>query len=71
MTFLEFLSLQEAATLLHIGERTAYTRCRLGQLPGAAKVGGRWRVDRAALEGWLRRGGDAPSKPPRHPEGRG
>jgi len=64
----DYLTLQEAATLLRIGERTAYTRCRSGQLPGAAKVGGRWRVDRAVLEDWLRRGGDAPSKPLRRPE---
>jgi excisionase family DNA binding protein len=66
----EYLTLQEAATLLRIGERTAYTRCRSGQFPGAAKVGGRWRVDRVVLERWLRRGGDAPSKTPRRPEER-
>ena len=66
----EYLTLQEAAALLRIGERTAYTRCRSGQLPGAAKVGGRWRVDRATLESWLRRGGDAPPKPRSRPEER-
>jgi len=66
-----YLTLQEAAALLRIGERTAYARCRSGQLPGAAKVGGRWRVDRTVLEIWLRRGGDAHSSPPGRPEERG
>lgn len=64
----EYLTLQEAATLQRIGERT---RCRSGQLPGAAKVGGRWRIDRAVQERRLRRGGDAPSMPRWRPGERG
>lgn len=64
------LALEEAAHLLRIGERTAYSPCRPGQLPGDVKVGGRWRVDCAALERCLRQGGDAPCKPLGRPEER-
>lgn len=63
----EYLTLQEVADLLRISERTAYTRCREGQLPGAAKVAGKWRVERAALEEWLREGGEAPRQAPQKP----
>jgi len=70
MTAPVYPTLQEAATLLRFGERTAYSRCRPGQLSGAAKVGARWRVDRAVLESRLRRRGGAPSRPRRRPEGR-
>jgi len=69
MTAPVYPTLQEAATLLRFGERTAYARCRSGRLPSVAKVGGRCRVDRAVLERRLRRRGGAPSRPPR-PEGR-
>lgn len=64
----EYLTLQEVADFLRIGRSTAYERCRSGQLPGAAKVAGKWLVERAALEEWLRKGGEARREAPEKPE---
>lgn len=63
----EFLTVREVCRLLRIGERTAYELCRTGQLAGAVKVGGQWRVERAAFEEWIRKGGDA-SRDSREPK---
>lgn len=64
----EFLTVREICELLRIGERTVYEMCRTGNLPGAVKVGGQWRVERTAFEAWLRRGGDAARETPRGQE---
>jgi excisionase family DNA binding protein len=55
----EFLTLKEVAKLLRIGERTTYELCRTGQLGGAIKVGGQWRIEREAFSRWVERGGGA------------
>ena len=55
----QYLTIQEVCTLLRLSERTIYRMCREGSLPGAAKVGGSWRVSRAELESWLVAGGEA------------
>ncbi len=57
-----FLCLPEAAALLRIGERTAYTLARTGRLP-AIKVGGQWRVHRPTLMKWATSGGPSPVVP--------
>ena len=49
-----FLTIQEAARLLRLGERTTYRLAREGELPGAVKLGNQWRVDREVLMGWVR-----------------
>lgn len=54
----EFITLQDVCELLKLSDRTVYGLCRQGKLPGAAKVGGRWRVDRAKLLTWLEAGGE-------------
>ncbi len=54
-----YLTIQQVCELLQLGERTVYEMCRQGKLPGAAKVGGSWRVDETALRDWLARGGEA------------
>jgi len=54
----EFLTIPDVAELLKLGERTVYQLAREGRIGGAAKVGGQWRFDRAALLQWLRAGGD-------------
>ena len=58
----KFLTLQEVCKLLRIGERTAYELCRTGKMGGAVKVGGVWRIDRAAFERWIRKGGGPAGK---------
>lgn len=55
----EFLTLREVSKLLRIGERTAYELCRTGQLGGAIKVGGQWRIEREAFARWVGQGGGA------------
>ena len=47
------LTIQEVAALLRISERTIYAMAKEGRLPGAVKVGGRWRVLRVKLMAWL------------------
>lgn len=49
----EFLSIPETASLLRIGERTAYKLVREGRLP-ALKLGGQWRIHRPTLLAWAR-----------------
>ena len=50
----EVLTMKEVATLLKIGEKTAYTMAQRGDLPGF-KVGGQWRFKRADLDRWIER----------------
>lgn len=51
------LSVSQAAELAGVSRSVAYTWARLGCLPGAVHVGGRWYVRRLVLLAWL--GGDA------------
>ncbi len=53
----DFLTLDEAAAILRIGKRTAYELARSGQLGGATKVGGSWRVLKQEFDKWIRQGG--------------
>ena len=52
-----FLTIEEAAELLRISARSAYTLAREGRLAGAVKVGNQWRVDRLALMAWAKEEG--------------
>ena len=62
----EFLTIEEVSSLLRLSDRSIYDLCRGGRLPGAAKVGGVWRVDREVLQAWLAAGGNAGhQEPPR------
>ena len=54
---MEFMTVAEAAALLRIGERTAYTLVREGRIP-AVKVGNQWRIEKTTFEAWLAKGGD-------------
>lgn len=47
-----FLTIPEVARLLRVGERTAYSLARAGELAGAVRVGNQWRVSRSALDRW-------------------
>lgn len=62
----ELLTIDETAALLKLSDRTVYEMLRTGRLPGAAKVSGKWRVDKAKLLDWIAKGGEladaAPSK---------
>lgn len=49
-----FLTIPECAELLRLSERSVYGMARNGELPGAVKVGGKWRVERATLMASLR-----------------
>ena len=55
----DYLTIEEVCALLKLSDRTIYDLCRKGKLPGAAKVGGVWRVDQSKLTAWLQAGGDA------------
>lgn len=55
----DFITIKEACELLRLTDRTLYDLCRQGKLPGAAKVGGQWRLDREKLLAWLAEGGEA------------
>ena len=46
-------SIQEAAGLLGIGRSLAYELAQEGTLPGVRRLGRRYVVSRAALDGWL------------------
>lgn len=54
---MKFRTVPEAAKLLRIGERTAYTLVHEGRLP-AVIVGNQWRIERGAVEEWLAQGGN-------------
>ena len=54
-----FVTVKEASELLRVTDRTLYDLCRQGKVPGAAKVGGQWRLDREKLLAWLAEGGEA------------
>ena len=54
-----FLTVPEAAELLRLTDRTVYDLCRQAKLPGAAKIGGQWRIDKDKLLAWLAEGGQA------------
>ena len=45
----ELLKIAEVAQLLRISASNAYRMAERGELPGAVKVGGLWRIGRAQL----------------------
>ena len=53
----EYLTIEEVSALLRLSDRSVYDLCRKGKLPGAAKVGGVWRVERVKMLAWLASGG--------------
>ena len=57
----EYLTIGEVCEKLRLAERTVYEMVRNGRLPGAAKVGGSWRIKTEVLEAWLAAGGEAAS----------
>lgn len=59
----KFLTITDVAELLRLSERTTYAMLREGGIPGAAKVGGKWRVDQAKLLAWMEAGGELQGKP--------
>ena len=46
----DIMTLQEAAEYLQVHEMTLYRWAKRGLVPGAVKLGGRWRIQRAKLE---------------------
>jgi len=54
----ELLTIDETASLLKLSDRTVYAMLREGRLPGAAKVSGKWRVDKDKLLAWIANGGE-------------
>lgn len=59
------LTLREAAGLLTIHYADALSRAHTGRLPGAVKLGGRWKVRLTHLRAWLDKGcPDLPVKVP-------
>ena len=54
----DYLTIKETAALLRMGERVTYEKLRAGLIPGAAKVGGKWRINRQRLIEWMDAGGE-------------
>ena len=53
-----YLKINEVAEMLRLGERAVYEMLRSGRIPGAAKAGGKWRVDKDRLIDWMNAGGE-------------
>lgn len=47
------LNVDELATLLRVNRKTVYDALSRGQIPGARRIGGRYRILRNAVLGWL------------------
>lgn len=47
------LTISETASLLGLSVNQTYNLANLGELPGAVKLGGRWRIKTAVLTAWL------------------
>lgn len=43
------LTISETAELVEVSAETCYRLARRGELPGARKIGGKWRVSRPTL----------------------
>ena len=52
-----FLTIPEVARLLRVSERSAYKMAQCGELAGAVKFRGQWRVEREILMRWVREQG--------------
>ena len=50
---LGLLTISETASLLGLSVNQTYNLANLGELPGAVKLGGRWRIKTAVLNSWL------------------
>lgn len=48
----DVLTIKEVSDLLKIGEKTAYTMVKAGELPGF-KVRGQWRFRRVDVDAWI------------------
>ena len=57
------ISIHEAARTLGIGRDLTYQLAQRGQLPGAVRLGRKWRVCRPVLERALTEGWQQPSEP--------
>jgi len=55
---LEVLTMKEVADYLRVNIATVYRLLKNGKLPGRFRIGGSWRVDRAALLEWIENGGN-------------
>lgn len=47
------LRIEEVAAILRIGRTRCYELAQAGELPGAFKVGGQWRVRRREFLAWV------------------
>jgi putative molybdopterin biosynthesis protein len=54
----ELLTITECSALLRLSERWVYQMARNQMLPGAAKIGGKWRFDKAKILAFVANGGE-------------
>lgn len=54
----ELLDVTQCSSPLGLSERWVYEMFCQGNLRGTAKVGGRWRIDRAKVPNWIAGGGE-------------
>jgi excisionase family DNA binding protein len=57
------LNVDELAALLRVNRKTVYDALSRGQIPGARRIGGRYRILRHAVLGWLADGQGRASRP--------
>lgn len=57
-----FLTIEEVAELLRLSERHVYALARKGELPGAIKLGNRWRIHRGVLIAWMKAEATVPQR---------
>lgn len=56
---INWLTLEEAAQYLKMGQSTLYKMAQAGRAP-AHKIGNSWRFDTAELDKWVKEGGPKP-----------
>lgn len=59
----ELLTIDEMAARLKLSDRTICEMLRGGRLPGAAKISGKWRIDKRKLRAWIAKGGELAFNP--------
>lgn len=52
----DILTLKEVARYMQISTTTVYVLAQMGRMPGAFKLGGRWRFKRSMVDGYFEAG---------------
>ena len=61
------LKVIELARLLRVNPKTVYASLSRGDIPGARRIGGAWRIHRDAVLRWIASGQGCDARPRRNP----